>query len=68
MKIRSHKQFDLLYRQLSPHDKDLVRSTLEFFVEDPFHPSLRTHALRGELIGYWSLSVDRDLRVLFSEK
>jgi addiction module RelE/StbE family toxin len=38
---------------------------LELFTDDPYHPSLKTHKLKGELSNLWSFSIDYDLRVIF---
>jgi addiction module RelE/StbE family toxin len=38
---------------------------LEVFIKNPFHPSLKTHKLSGDLEGYWSFSIEYDLRVIF---
>ncbi|MCL6635154.1 MAG: type II toxin-antitoxin system YafQ family toxin [Peptococcaceae bacterium] len=39
--------------------------TIGIFVEDPFHPALRTHKLSGRLKGLWAFSIDYDCRVIF---
>ncbi|MBS1485953.1 MAG: type II toxin-antitoxin system YafQ family toxin [Bacteroidetes bacterium] len=44
---------------------ELFLSEVELFKIDPFHPSLNTHKLTGTLQGYWSFSIDDDLRVVF---
>jgi len=33
--------------------------------EDAFHPQLRTHKLKGNLVGSWACSAGYDLRVVF---
>ena len=33
--------------------------------EDPFHPSLHSHKLKGELAGVWACTVDYDNCILF---
>ena len=38
---------------------------VEMFKEDPHDARLRTHKLSGELQGYWSFSVEYDVRVVF---
>jgi addiction module RelE/StbE family toxin len=37
----------------------------DLFMEDPNHPSLRNHALKGRLAGYRSIDVAEDYRVLY---
>ena len=44
--------------------KDLT-TALETLEQDAFHPSLRTHKLKGPLEGSWACSVGYDLRILF---
>lgn len=34
-------------------------------MQDPHSPSLKTHNLKGELVGYCSFSVSYNLRILF---
>lgn len=41
------------------------RAKLLTFIQDPFHPTLRTHRLSGKLKDYWSFTVEYDLRVIF---
>jgi mRNA-degrading endonuclease YafQ of YafQ-DinJ toxin-antitoxin module len=38
---------------------------LELFINDPFHPKLKTHKLSGKLKNLWSFSLDYDLRIVF---
>lgn len=42
-----------------------LAATLEALEQDVFHPSLRTHKLKGTLEGVWACSAGYDLRVLF---
>lgn len=42
-----------------------VERTLQQLAEDPFHPSLHSHKLKGELTGAWACTVDYDNRILF---
>ena len=35
------------------------------FRENPLHPSLRLHKLRGKLYGFWSISIDMKYRIVF---
>jgi mRNA-degrading endonuclease YafQ of YafQ-DinJ toxin-antitoxin module len=58
---REFRRFLRSHRDL----RDRVESTLEQLVIDPFHLSLRTHLLRGELDGLWSCSVTYQFRILF---
>jgi mRNA-degrading endonuclease YafQ of YafQ-DinJ toxin-antitoxin module len=42
-----------------------IERTLKQLAEDPFHPTLHSHKLKGELAGAWACTVDYDNRVLF---
>ena len=48
-----------------PSLRDRVERTLRQLAEEPFHPSLRTHKLTGQLAGTWACSVGYDLRIIF---
>jgi mRNA interferase YafQ len=43
-----------------------LRSTLVLLAEDPFHPRLRTHKLKGKLADSWACSVTYELRIVFA--
>ena len=45
--------------------EDIFLQKVEIFVHNPFHSSLKTHKLSGHLEGYWSFSVEYDLRIIF---
>jgi len=62
------KTFLRAYRRMARRDPQLrqrIEKTLPSLVQDPMHPSLRTHKLKGELAGVWACSVDYDVRILF---
>ncbi len=42
-----------------------LQAALGLLAEDAFHPQLKTHKLKGKLIGSWSCSAGYDLRVVF---
>lgn len=39
--------------------------SLQWLAEDPFHPTLHSHKLKGKLAGAWACTVDYDNRLLF---
>ncbi len=51
-------------RQNSPL-RQPMEATLRQLAEDPFHPSLHSHKLKGDLAGTWACTVDFDNRILF---
>ncbi len=38
---------------------------IELFKQAPFHPTLKTHKLYGELKNYYSFSVNYEYRIIF---
>ena len=42
-----------------------LQDTLTLLSEDAFHPSLKTHKLKGNFYGLWACSVEYDLRIIF---
>lgn len=61
---RFTRDFKRLLRR-NPQLRPLIEQTLQQLVEDPFHPSLGTHKLKGDLSGIWSCSIDYSNRLLF---
>ena len=60
--------FKRAFKQVTRRHPELqqkVERALEQLVEDPFHPKLHTHKLKGELSGVWACTVDYDNRILF---
>ncbi len=48
-----------------PDFRPLIEKTVRQLAEDPFHPSLRTDKLKGNLSNIWSCSIDYSYRILF---
>lgn len=46
-----------------PHLRGQYLKTLQLLELDPFHPSLRLHALRGRLQGIHSVSINLSYRI-----
>lgn len=44
---------------------EAIRSTLPIPQEDAFDPPLRSHKLKGDLVGFWACSAGYDLRIVF---
>jgi len=53
------------FKKLPEKIRDLARQKELLFRANPFHQSLKTHKLKGELNNYWSYSVNFQHRVLF---
>ena len=49
----------------NPHLQVQIDRVLRQLEEDPWHPSLSTHKLKGPLSGFWACTASYDLRILF---
>ena len=58
------RAFKRLVRQ-NPQIRPQIELTLQQLAEDPFHLSLRTHKLKGDLSGRWSCSINYNSLILF---
>lgn len=67
MRLRRKKTFVKSFKKLSVKMKDKVLRILEIFEENPLHPTLRNHALKGEYFGMRSVDVTGDVRIIFKE-
>lgn len=68
MNITYSQKFLTHFKKLSRDDKRSTQDTINFFRDDPHHPSLRNHPLTGSLSGYHAISVRDDLRIIFRER
>lgn len=59
--VRSARRLARKHSQLAPE----LQLTLDLLAEDAFHPSLKTHKLKGKLAASWACSAGYDLRVIF---
>lgn len=67
MEIRYTSRFRKQYHKAAKEIKAAFSQTLDLFLEDSDHPTLRNHPLKKELTGYRSLDVTEDWRALFKE-
>jgi len=65
MKIRFHKNFEKQYKKLKKKEKGKVQKKLELFLENPYHPQLNNHPLKGKYTDYRSINVTGDLRAIY---
>jgi len=47
-----------------PDLREQIDRALRRLADDPFHPALRTHKLKGELSGTWACTVEYDCRII----
>lgn len=67
MEVSFSDSFRKAYRNLNTSGEFETKflAILETFINDPFHPKLKTHKLSGRLKDLWSFSIGYDLRVVF---
>jgi addiction module RelE/StbE family toxin len=49
----------------NPQLRTVVEQTLQTLAENPFHPSLKTHKLKGDLAEKWACFIDYSNRIVF---
>ena len=68
MKIRLSREIDQYLKKIKKKDKKLFKrivKQLALFKIDPKHRSLRLHKLSGRLKNYWSISISKDIRIIY---
>lgn len=65
MKILHSPRFIKKYQKLPKEIKLLAEKREEIFRQDPFHPSLKTHKLKGKLKDQYSFSITYNWRIVF---
>lgn len=53
------------WRKKHPELVNRFQQKLTLFTDEPFHPSLKTHSLSGNLAGYWAISINYEHRLIF---
>lgn len=65
MQIVFSNRFLRSARKLKRHEQDRLAELMELLGKNPYHPRLRTKTLSGELSGFFSFRVGRNIRVIF---
>lgn len=68
MEIYYSSKFYREYKKLSVKTKILAEAREKIFRNNPRDIRLKTHALTGELKGYWAFSIDHKTRIVFEFK
>ena len=63
-KLKYTKEFEKNLKSLTIQEQKLVSGKLKLFVQNPFHPSLRTKKVQG-LDNVFEMSVNMDIRILW---
>ena len=53
------------WKKQNPSKDKLITQVKNLFIQDPFHPLLKTHKLKGRLRECYAFTVEYDLRIIF---
>jgi mRNA-degrading endonuclease YafQ of YafQ-DinJ toxin-antitoxin module len=59
------EKFISQFESMPPKVQKIAHKKIEMFCANPKYPSLKTHKLNGVLEGYFSFSVDYQVRIVF---
>jgi addiction module RelE/StbE family toxin len=65
MTINYSKRFIKQAKKLPPKLQVKLFNRIEVFRNNPLHPELRNHQLKGKYKAYWSIDVTGDYRALY---
>ena len=65
MQVDFTKAFDKQFAKLPLKRQEKARETIALYLQNVSAPSLRLHVLKGEWLGYQSISAGGDLRLHF---
>jgi YafQ family addiction module toxin component len=68
MTISYSKNFVKQAKKLTPELRKKLLERIEIFNENPLHPSLRNHQLKGKHKEYRSIDINGDMRALYLQK
>ncbi len=66
--IQRSKGFEKAFLKLQKKWRDKFVKQLELFLDDEFHPSLKTHELKGDRKNEWSFSVTHEIRAIYRKE
>lgn len=65
MELFLTERFKKSFQILPVHVRKHFKKRVALFLKDPFHPSLKSHPLKGNLVGLRAFSVVGGYRVVF---
>lgn len=68
MTIQYSKDFIKQAKKLSPGLRRKIQERIELFRDNPIHPTLRNHALKGKYKAYRSIDITGDVRALYVQR
>jgi len=67
MRIEYSRKFEKAFNKAPVYIQDTFKERLLLFVNNPFSPILRNHALSGSLNHFRSINITGDWRAIFEE-
>lgn len=68
MTIQYTPKFKKQYKKLPKKFQNQFDDRLRLFISNPTSQQLQIHPLKGKFYGYWSMSINGDLRALYLKK
>ena len=68
MVVRYTKDFIKDSKRLKSGQKEKLKIRLKLFGQDQLDPTLNNHSLKGKYLGYRSINVTGDLRVIYKRE
>lgn len=65
MEMHYTQKFKKQFKKLPNSIQARFSVRLNLFAEDPTHPHLRVHPLKGKYAGYWSMNITGDWRAIY---
>lgn len=62
--VKNTTFFKSQYKLLPRHIQESAKGVFDILFENPYHPSLMTHALRRPLSSYHGISITEDYRII----
>lgn len=69
MNVYLSKNFIKASKKLTKNNlliKEKIKKKIKLFTNNPKHPSLKLHKLKGKMVEDWSFSVENNLRIVFT--
>ncbi|MEW6237001.1 MAG: type II toxin-antitoxin system mRNA interferase toxin, RelE/StbE family [Candidatus Omnitrophota bacterium] len=68
MKIAYHKNFNKAFLKLPAKQQDTIKKPIAVFLNNPYDPQLKNHALHGDQKNKRVIAAGGDLRIVFEEQ
>ncbi|OGC82815.1 MAG: hypothetical protein A2788_01325 [Candidatus Abawacabacteria bacterium RIFCSPHIGHO2_01_FULL_46_8] len=65
MQVHFSRNFKKSFQKLQPRIQQQFAKRLDLFIQEPNHPQLQNHPLKGHMIGYRAFAVSGDYHVIY---